>query len=164
MEGLQKRLRETKDSEIIKALDNGWTPPRIETALGWWGTLIANDPYGHLNRIINLVEVHVPEDALLNTVLSYYQYEAQEYSKESSEELATLGWNAKVDESKTQRQFRIDMSRAERDIRFYSGRYRYEGWASRAEDFDDIQMIVRATKVTLQWDQLGKRGYIVYPK
>lgn len=164
MEDLLKRLRESNDYEIIEALDDGWKPPPIKDAIGWWGTLVANDPHEHLTDLINLVEVYVPAAALIGKVLPYYKYSAHEFMEESKEDLIELVWNAKVDESKTQRQFRIDMSRADRDIRFYEGRYRYEGWAAKAEDFDDIQAIVRATKVTLQWDQLGKSGYIVYPK
>ena len=164
MADLRERLRESNDPEIIKALDDGWTPPPIAKAIGWWGTLIAHDPHEHLATLISLVEVYVPVDALFFKVLPYYKYDASEYSKESKEDLTELGWNAKVDESNAQRQFRIDMAKAERDIRFYEGRFGYKGWATRAEDFDDIQMIVRATNVMLQWDQLGKNGYIVYPK
>ena len=164
MKDLLERLRESNDPEIIKALDDGWTPPPIGEAIGWWGSSIADDPHEHLADLINLVEVYVPADALIDKVLSYYKCGAHEYSEEFKTEITELGWNAKVDESKNQRQFRIDMSRADRDIRFYEGRYRYNGWATRAEDIDDVQGIIRATKVALQWDHLGKRGFIVYPK
>lgn len=80
------------------------------------------------------------------------------------EDLADLGWESERDESEDQRQFRGDMAVAGRKIRFYSGRYFYEGWATVAADFDDIQAIIRATDVLLQWDQFGKHGYIVYPR
>jgi len=113
MQDLLKRLRESNDSEIIKALDDGWTPPPIGEAIGWWGTLIADDPHEHLADLINLVEVYVPAKALIGKVLPYYKYGAHEYSEESERDLTELGWNAKVDESKYQRQFRIDMSRQE---------------------------------------------------
>lgn len=82
----------------------------------------------------------------------------------TKEELADLGWDADKDENETQRQFREDMAKADRDIRFYGGRFFYEGWATVAENFNDVQVIIQATSVRLQWDQLGKHGYIVYPK
>lgn len=80
------------------------------------------------------------------------------------EELTDLGWNLERDESKTQRQFREDMTEAGREIRFYSGRSFYRGWATKAENFNDIQGVIRATSVMLQWDHLGRDGYIVYPQ
>ena len=42
----------------------------------------------------------------------------------------------------------------------YRGRYNYRG---PAVSCGDIQAVIRATTVDVQWDQLGK-GYIVYPK
>lgn len=45
-------------------------------------------------------------------------------------------------------------------IRDYRGRFFYHG---PAVSCDDIQTVIRATTVVVQWDHLGK-GYIVYPK
>lgn len=79
------------------------------------------------------------------------------------EELRGLGWELEEEESETQRQFREDMVGANRKIRFYEGRFFYKGWAADATDFIAIQVIIRATSVTLRWDQFGKDGWIVYP-
>jgi len=79
-------------------------------------------------------------------------------------ELTEMGWESDEDESNYQRQFRGDMSIAGRGIRFYLGRHFYKGWATVAANFNDIQGVVRATSVALQWDQLGKDSYIVYPQ
>jgi hypothetical protein len=67
-------------------------------------------------------------------------------------------------ESKTQQEFREDMEEAGYEHEFYYGRFYYKGWAVRAENFNDLQNIIRATDIYLQWDQLGKDGYIVYPQ
>lgn len=75
-----------------------------------------------------------------------------------------LGWESEEEESETQKQFREDMAEADRTIRFYGGRFHYQGWATVAESFNDIQAIIRATSVLLQWDQFGKDGWIVYPQ
>lgn len=45
-------------------------------------------------------------------------------------------------------------------VSLYRGRFYYHG---PAVSCDDIQEVIRATTVKVQWDQLGK-GYIVYPK
>lgn len=80
------------------------------------------------------------------------------------EDLTELGWESEEEESDAQRQFREDMVEARREIRFYLGRFYYEGWATAVDNFNGIQAIIRATSVMLQWDQLGKDGYIVYPQ
>lgn len=163
MEDLQKRLRESNDPEILKALDEGWEPPPLEDAISWWETTVADDPYDHIADILALAVEHAPPGVILDEVFGFFRCSATEFlGEESEEDLTELGWNSKVAESKAQRQFRRDMSKADRDIRFYEGRFHYQGWATEAEDFNDIQKIIRATSVMLQWDQLGKVGYIVY--
>ena len=67
-------------------------------------------------------------------------------------------------ESDQQKQFRSDMESAARDVEFYNGRYYYKGWAVRTNGLDGLQEAIRDTKVSLQWDELGKDGNIVYPK
>lgn len=44
----------------------------------------------------------------------------------------------------------------------YHGRYGYVGPAV-VVDQSELQAVVRATSVTLQWDKMGKNGLIVYP-
>lgn len=74
-------------------------------------------------------------------------------------------WPADVGEqSDTQKQFKNDMDSACRNIEFYNGRYFYKGWAVRTNGIDGLQEAIRDTEVTLQWDDLGKNGNIVYPK
>ena len=49
------------------------------------------------------------------------------------------------------------------DIRMeHHGRYAYVGPAVLIGD-EELQAVIRSTTVTLQWDQLGKAGLIVYP-
>lgn len=85
--------------------------------------------------------------------------------KKSEGDIIKLGWDPEEGkESDEQKQFRSDMGEAGREFEFYHGRYYYRGWAVRAENFKDLQAIIRATKVDLQWDQLGREGYIVYPR
>lgn len=89
--------------------------------------------------------------------------DAQEKLRDA-EIIEALGWESEKEESETQKQFREDMAAADREVGFYSGRFYYRGWATEAEDLDDLQAIIRATDVLLQWDQLGKDGFIVYPQ
>ncbi len=56
-------------------------------------------------------------------------------------------------------QFAEDCEDAGFEVRFYQGRY---FWKGPAASCDDIQDVIRATEVSVQWDQLGL-GYIVYP-
>lgn len=44
----------------------------------------------------------------------------------------------------------------------YAGRFYWEGPAVRADNERELQEIIRATTVPVQWDSLGL-GYIVYP-
>lgn len=89
--------------------------------------------------------------------------EAQEKLRDA-EIIEALGWPSEKEESETQKQFREDMTAADREVSFYSGRFYYRGWATDAVDFVALQVVIRATDVLLQWDQLGKKGYIVYPQ
>jgi len=73
-------------------------------------------------------------------------------------------WKGEEPESDVQKKFRKAMEEKNRDIEFYHGKWFYKGWATRATDFDELQDVIRATKVKLQWDTLGKTGYIVYPQ
>jgi len=73
-------------------------------------------------------------------------------------------WESDEDEGDDQRQFREDMSEAGREIRFYLGKFYYEGWATVVGNFNGIQGVIRDTSVMLQWDELGKNGFIVYPQ
>ena len=47
--------------------------------------------------------------------------------------------------------------------RDYHGRNYYHGPAVVCER-DELQDVIRATTVTLQWDDFGKTGIIVYPR
>lgn len=63
-------------------------------------------------------------------------------------------------------QFIQDMKKA--GIKYeddYHGRYFYNGTAVRTDEkgFPTRQDVIRATKVKLQWDNLGRDDYIVYP-
>jgi hypothetical protein len=63
-------------------------------------------------------------------------------------------------------QFIEDMEKA--NIEYdgeYHGRYFYHGPAVRTDEkgFPKLQDVFRATKVELQWDNLGKMDFIVYP-
>jgi len=60
--------------------------------------------------------------------------------------------------------FGKDMEKANREFEFYSGRFYYRGWATRVNNLNGLQEVIRDTSVLLQWDQLGKEGYIVYPQ
>ena len=44
----------------------------------------------------------------------------------------------------------------------YHGRWFYEGPAIVVEK-EELQSAIRATKVNLQWDEMGKSGLVVYP-
>ena len=46
----------------------------------------------------------------------------------------------------------------------YHARNYYIGPAVVVESWVDIQTVVRMTTMPLQWDPMGKTGYIVYPK
>lgn len=63
-------------------------------------------------------------------------------------------------------QFIEDMKKA--NIEYdgeYHGRFFYHGPAVRTNEkgFPKLQDIMRATKVDLQWDNLGRNDYIIYP-
>jgi len=62
-------------------------------------------------------------------------------------------------ENKTCNKFVADMKKEGLEVKHYKGRYFWEGPAVSCNDLQDV---MSATKVKVQWDQLGK-GYIVYP-
>lgn len=57
------------------------------------------------------------------------------------------------------------MERAGYDVREYHGRFFYHGPAVSTNESDGptLQDVIRATKVSVQWDNLGL-DYIVYPR
>jgi hypothetical protein len=59
--------------------------------------------------------------------------------------------------------FALDMDEAGIDWEDYHGRSYYHGPAARTDSFFSLQDIIRATKVKVQWDSMGRDGYIVYP-
>lgn len=71
-------------------------------------------------------------------------------------------WESKREESTSQKKFKEDMEEAGYTVRFYSGRSRYEGWATAVDDRSELQDVIRATGVKVQWDELGL-GLIIYP-
>jgi len=159
-EDLKERLRGCNNKEIKEAIDRGWEPPPLEDAINWWETIVTGDPHEHIENILALAVEHSPPLEILSEVFGFYECS----SKEFLEELTKLKWESEQEESQDQKQFLYDMVTVRRHVRFYSGRFHYEGWATVAENFNDIQKVIRATSVTLQWDQLGKDGYIVYPQ
>jgi hypothetical protein len=60
-------------------------------------------------------------------------------------------------------QFTADMELAGYEVRDYQGRFYYSGPAVEV-DRNELQDVIRATSVPLQWDSMGKTGLIVYPK
>lgn len=60
------------------------------------------------------------------------------------------------------RTFRADMAAAGYEVEEYHGRFSYQGPAVRI-DAAALQDLIRATRVYVVWDQMGKDGLIVYP-
>lgn len=60
-------------------------------------------------------------------------------------------------------QFVQDMKKAGHEVEHYRGRFFYEGPAVKCER-DELQDVIRATQVKLQWDHLGRTGLVVYPR
>ena len=59
-------------------------------------------------------------------------------------------------------QFKADMKKAKlKIVPRYHGRWGYDGPAVYAST---IQKVVGATKVPCQWDSMGKKTWVVYPK
>lgn len=46
-------------------------------------------------------------------------------------------------------------------VNHYRGRFSYEGPSVHCDE-DELQDVIRATEVYVQWDSMG-RGYVVYP-
>lgn len=67
----------------------------------------------------------------------------------------------------TYQQFIENMEEVGYDVDLdYHGRFFYEGPAVRTNEDSEptLQDVIRATRVDLQWDSLGRNDYIVYPK
>jgi arginine/ornithine N-succinyltransferase beta subunit len=60
-------------------------------------------------------------------------------------------------------QFAADMEETGYEVRDYQGRFYYSGPAVEV-DRDELQDVIRATSVPLQWDNMGKTNLVVYPK
>ncbi len=61
-------------------------------------------------------------------------------------------------------QFVSDMMNSEFTPYDYNGRNLYHGPAVNVSDDDERQAVIRATNVLLQYDTLGKSGYVIYPR
>jgi hypothetical protein len=48
-------------------------------------------------------------------------------------------------------------------VTHYEGRYFYSGPAVQCDDFQALVRVIRATTVRIQWDELGKYGFVIYP-
>lgn len=59
--------------------------------------------------------------------------------------------------------FQKDMERAEYVVEEYHGRNFYVGPAIIIEA-GELQEVIRATAINLQWDTMGKNGLVVYPR
>lgn len=59
--------------------------------------------------------------------------------------------------------FALDLESAGYTVTNYQGRWNYDGPAV-SIDGTDLQTVIRATSVELQWDDCGKTGLIVYPR
>lgn len=64
------------------------------------------------------------------------------------------------------KQFEADMDAAGFDVEHYHGRAMWHGPAVRTDEMGsdrDLQAVIRATTVTVQWDTMGS-DLIVYPR
>jgi hypothetical protein len=59
-------------------------------------------------------------------------------------------------------QFASDMHEHGYEVKDYRGRNFYDG-PSISIQRDDLQDVICATEIKLQWDSLGKSGLVVYP-
>lgn len=62
-----------------------------------------------------------------------------------------------------QEQFCIDMLKANFTVKQYYGRLFYKGWAVKCRR-EQLQNVIRATSVNLQWDDMGRGGLVIYPE
>jgi len=60
--------------------------------------------------------------------------------------------------------FTMEAEAAGFKVRHYEGRYYYVGPAVDRQDYDDFARLIRATTVPVQDDQMGKHGFVVYPR
>ena len=49
------------------------------------------------------------------------------------------------------------------EVKDYSGRFLYKGPAVYAKDFNEMQDIIKATPCKIQYEELGKKGFMIYP-
>lgn len=59
--------------------------------------------------------------------------------------------------------FKEDLEEAGFDVEDYKGRNFFAGPAVRIDSTNELQEVIRATEINVQWDQLGL-GLIVYPR
>ena len=162
---------------------------KIESYPGSLFERVSNDRSSNVSRIHAIciggpnigLDIHLKADTEVDNEIStlpdgwidfvddkdVYEFESNEIVEEDLNSLPNdPEWNEKEggEESNKQKQFCRDMKRADRKVSFYCGRFFYKGLATTVDSFDEIQSIIRATDVLLQWDQLGKEGYIIYPK
>lgn len=90
---------------------------------------------------------------------SHYKHNAQ-YDNSPCEIVVLVNYEDYEDDQDPVGDFREDMANAGLEVIEYKGRYFYEGPAVIVRD---IQEAIRATQVTVQWDNMG-RDFVVYPK
>jgi len=78
----------------------------------------------------------------------------------NSSEARPANAGVEVYDSPTFERFVRECREAGLEVEHYEGRFFYTGPAVRTKD---VQEVIRATRVKVQWDNLGL-GYIVYPK
>ena len=68
-----------------------------------------------------------------------------------------------MDTQKKNNLFAEEMVASGMAVRQYRGRNFYEGPSVTCEKVD-LQEVIRSTSVELQWDNMGKSQYVVYPR
>lgn len=91
--------------------------------------------------------------------MSQYEEELDDNEEILEPEVEGLTYN-----NRTYQQFVHECEQAGLEVRDYHGRNFYEGPAVSVDDFDGMVEVMRATTVRIQYDQLGRSGYIIYPK
>jgi hypothetical protein len=82
--------------------------------------------------------------------------------EEDEEDTEVVEWPEDFgEESKTQKQFKKAMLKAGYPVQTYRGRFFYKGWAARVPQYE-LQDAIRATRVKVQYDNLGF-DFIMYP-
>jgi len=141
--------------------------------------LISSGCYNDPKQILEYAAKMAIEWAYFKDMLLFLQYRIQKHiengeglgvgidsSKEIFEGLMLVAFpvDDESDKDKYER-FTRDMEKAGINYEEYHGRYFYHGPAVRTDEkgFPTLQDVSRATKVELQWDNLGKMDFIVYP-